>query len=294
MTSDIVYSLPQIQQRLNDNQLPFSGITPLGSAEFTFQRPAFYAACAIHAGHRLRPDLVPKLTVSEADRLREEDPHTERFTASFPIRIVGRCSRFEFDINREKETAVYQRPDMAWGLDVLKQPLEAADLEIAWAKYDEFHDLMDIVVQYLLEQHPFGVLFDFHSYNFLREHRRPWWEDDKPVINLGTGPVNTARFRPLLDEIGDRFSAITLHGRTVTFGENVVFKGGHLSRRLSGEHFDRLLVLAVEFKKAFMDEWSGVVDTGALDDLVAQVTRVTDQFIAAAAKFTVSMEKPPD
>jgi N-formylglutamate amidohydrolase len=283
--NDTIFTLGDIKQRLRDNRLPLVGITPLGSAWFAFERPAFCAACAIHAGHRVRPDLLPKLAVSEADRLREEDPHTDRFAAPFPVRIVGRFSRFEFDINRDKQSAVYQRPDMAWGLKVLKEPLTAIDLKTAWDKYDEFHHLMDIVVEYLMRQHPFGVLFDFHSYNYQRERRRPWYEDDKPLINLGTGPVNTSRFRPLIDDLLERLGTITLDGKPITFGENIVFKGGHLSRRLSGDHYDRLLVLAVEFKKGFMDEWSGQVNDTALDSLVSQMAKATDDFLEKAVGF---------
>ena len=285
MDSDNVIALSEIRKRLADNKLPFTGITPLGSAEFTFERPAFHAACAIHAGHRIRPDLRPKLAVDEADRLREEDPHTEDFTNAFPIRIVARYSRFEFDINREREMAIYQRPDMAWGLEVLKMPLSSDDLEAGWAKYEEFHDLMDIVVEYLLAQHPFGVLFDFHSYNYQREHRRPWYEDDKPVVNLGTGPVNITRFRPLLDDFLARFEKITLENRPISVGENIVFKGGHLSRRLSAAHYDRLCVLAIEFKKVFMDEWRGELDTKVFEALVSQVNRAVEQFIEVASNF---------
>jgi N-formylglutamate amidohydrolase len=288
MDTERVFALDDIKRRLEEQRLPFVGITPLGSAEFAFERPAFFAACAIHAGHRIRPDLRPKLAVDEASRLREEDPHTESFTHAFPIRVIARYSRFEFDINRNRETAIYQRPDMAWGLEVLKMPLSDTDMEAAWAKWQEFHDLMDVVVDFLLTHHPFGVLFDFHSYNYQRDQRVPWYEDDKPVINLGTGPVNTARFRPILDDLVKRFQNISLEERPISVGENVVFKGGYLSRRLSRQHYDRLCVLAIEFKKVFMDEWRGELDRPVFEALVGQINQVVDQFIPVAEAFDPS------
>jgi len=47
-----------------------------------------------------------------------------------------------------------------------------------------------------------------------------------------------------------------------------------LSRRLSKEHNNKLLVLAIEFKKIFMDEWSGQVYEDILEDLAEQFSQV--------------------
>ena len=72
------YSLEEIRDRLRRGKLPFSGVTELGSAAFHFQRPAPYAGVAMHAGHRVRPELLPAMAVSVKDRFREEDPYTDR------------------------------------------------------------------------------------------------------------------------------------------------------------------------------------------------------------------------
>ena len=53
------------------------------------------------------------------------------------------------------------------------------------------------------------------------------------------------------------FDGLTIEGRPVRLAENELFSGGYLSRRLSRAHYDRVLVLAIEFKKMYMDEWSG-------------------------------------
>jgi N-formylglutamate deformylase len=73
-------------------------------------------ACAVHAGHDVRPEVVALLAVDDATRLREEDPHTGGWTALAPTRLVAHRSRFEVDLNRSRPQAVYLEPDDAWGL----------------------------------------------------------------------------------------------------------------------------------------------------------------------------------
>lgn len=67
---------------------------------------------AIHNGHRLRPALRENCALSEAERLREEDPFTADLIANMPITVIGNDSRYEYDLNRPPETCVYEE---AWG-----------------------------------------------------------------------------------------------------------------------------------------------------------------------------------
>ena len=65
-------------------------------------------AVAVHAGHDLRPEVAAAMALPEPDRLREEDPYTDAWTAVAPTRVVVHRSRFEIDLNRPRDKAVYQ------------------------------------------------------------------------------------------------------------------------------------------------------------------------------------------
>lgn len=69
---------------------------------------------AIHNGHEVWPHLAEMMAIDEAGRLREEDPFTAEFVKDIPTHIVVRRSRFEVDLNRAPEGAVYLRPEQAW------------------------------------------------------------------------------------------------------------------------------------------------------------------------------------
>jgi hypothetical protein len=66
-------------------------------------------AAAIHNGHAVRKERTEFLAVNDWARLREEEPHTGDWTAIAPTRIIGLRSRFEVDLNRPPETAIYAR-----------------------------------------------------------------------------------------------------------------------------------------------------------------------------------------
>ena len=54
-------------------------------------------------------------------------------------------------------------------------------------------------------------------------------------------------------------------GRQLDVRENVKFKGGRLSRWVHEQFPDTGCALAIEFKKTFMDEWTGLPDRGHVD-----------------------------
>jgi N-formylglutamate deformylase len=273
------YSLQNIEQRLKNNDLPFFGITKLGSAEFKFLKPAFYAGTAIHAGNRIRDALRNAVAVDPADQYREEDPGTEKFIQDFPIQIIALDSRFEYDLNRPSDQAVYLTPDMSWGLTVWNRPLIEEEIDISLAKHREFHQLMDLIADFLIQQNGHAFIFDVHSYCYQREEQLPWYVDDKPVINLGTEAINQNIFGESIKKLINHLSQISVDGRPIAVAENEVFKGGYLARRLCARNHDQLAVFAIEFKKIFMDEWSGEFHPAIFNNLLAKFSLAVSKLI---------------
>ena len=90
----------------------------------------------------VRPEVAEQMILDEEVRFREEDPFTDRFIAHLPARLVVHRSRFETDLNRVREEAVYREPDDAWGLDMwrggtLDEGIAERSLEVYDAVYDE-------------------------------------------------------------------------------------------------------------------------------------------------------------
>jgi N-formylglutamate amidohydrolase len=273
MDKEQIYSLEEIDRRLTAGDLPFSGRSKLGSARFAFLRPSFCCATAIHVSSRIRDELQPGLKISPEDRLREEDPGTDRFLESFPIQVIAADSRYEYDINREESRAIY---DVAWGVKVWEDPPNEEEKQISLAKHAEFHKLMDIVARYLTQLKGYGIVFDIHSFNY---RRTPGDPDTKPDINIGTGPVNRDRFGDTINNFISSLKAITINGRYMRVAENEIFSGGYLSRRLSSRNYNNLLVLAIEFKKIYIDEWTGEIFEPVLEELADKFSRAVDKII---------------
>ena len=223
-------------------------------------------ATSIHAGHGLRPEVAEQMVLPESDRLREEDPWTDEIASALPARVLVHRSRFETDLNRVREKAVYRTPEDCWGLHVWRDnPLPDAVVEGSLAVYDAFFDALFERLDAVAQRGPF-VLYDVHSYN----HRRPGAsEPDEPVeenpeVNLGTGSVDLATFGPVVGAFRASFL-----DRGFDLRENVKFKGQNLAWKVHERYPGIGCVLALEFKKTFMDEWTHESD----HDRIAYLTR---------------------
>ena len=225
-------------------------------------------ATAIHAGHDLRPELKTIAALTDEERRREEDPYTDQFTAPFCFRVnVGR-SRFEVDLNRPRSEAVYRTPGQAWGLEVWSQPLTDEQVAASLASHDAFYARMTDLCDGLARRGRFVVL-DLHSYN----HRRGGPDasaapvEENPDVNLGTGRLDTRTWKALADRfVIDLMGALPA---SMTFGENIRFQGGYLSKWVNERYPNQGCALAIEFKKTFMDEWTDQVDRERLEQIVA-------------------------
>jgi len=220
------------------------------------------AAAAIHDGHAVREELAPRFSITEADRLREEDPFTSAWLGVAPTRIQGLRSRFEVDLNRPREKAVYLEPEDAWGLAVWRERPDPAMIERSLAGYDAFYRSMQDVFAAMAKRHRRFVVFDLHSYNHRRDgpRARPQDPHENPQVNLGTGSMDRALWGPLVDRFLSDLSAFDFPGGRLDVRENVKFQGGHFARWIHATFPGAGCALAIEFKKFFMDEWTGAPD----------------------------------
>lgn len=219
-------------------------------------------ATSVHAGHELRPDIAAAMVLDETERFREEDPHTDRIAAVVPDRVVTTRSRFEADLNRPRREAVYRRPEDCWGLEVWRDGVLSDELfEGSLETYDAFYDALAPRLDALAERGPF-VLLDVHSYNHRRDgsDAPPAPASDNPEVNVGTGSLDHDLFGPLVERFMGDLRDASLGCGPLDARENVAFEGRNLAWWVHDRYPRVGCVLALEFKKTFMDEWSGELD----------------------------------
>jgi hypothetical protein len=228
-------------------------------------------ATAIHAGHTVDPEVAEDLALSEEGRLREEDPGTDRFTDLGVTRVIVRRSRFEVDLNRPREGAVYADPDSAWGLDVWKSgEAPAGALALGRREHDEFYAAMEKLLASFEARFGRFVVYDVHSYNHRRDgaDAPPADPRENPEINVGTGALIDAggeeareRWAPVVERFMSDLAGFDLGGgRRLDVRENVRVRGGHFSHWIAERVPRSACPLAIEVKKIYMDEWTGRVD----------------------------------
>lgn len=239
-----------------------AGGAPLAQVHSGVDSPLI--AFALHSGHSVRPGLEAHLRLGEDERLREEDPFTT-LMAPCDMRLVEVLrSRFEVDLNRPRERAVYVGPSDAWGLSVWNGAFPEAQKRISLSTYDAFYDETRCELERLQTAHGRFVVLDLHSYNHRRDgaDRLPADAAANPEVNLGTRHIDRDRWAPVVDAF---MESLGQHGLDVR--ENVKFGGGHLAQWVAQMFPEVGCPLAIEFKKTFMDEWTGEPDFARITSL---------------------------
>jgi N-formylglutamate amidohydrolase len=190
------------------------------------------AATAIHNGHDLREEVAEIMALSNPERLREEDPHTGIWTTVVTTQLVAHRSRFEVDLNRPRDRAVYESPEDAWGLEVWKRGPPAEFIERSRIEYDAFYTEAHRVFSEMERRFGHFVVLDLHSYNHRRQGRGEPPDDPalNPEVNVGTGTLDRNRWAPLIDRFIGDLTAFEFLGRHLDVRENVRFRGGNFPR----------------------------------------------------------------
>ena len=233
---------------------------------------------AIHSGHCLRNDVAELMALADDERLREEDPFTDAWTAIAPNQVVALKSRFELDLNRPREKAVYASADDAWGLHVWKSEPPQALIEESLAIYDTFYRDVHRLLTGLVERHERVVVYDIHSYN----HRRsgpdgvPADAELNPEVNVGTATMYRRRWVNVVDRFLADLHDFDFLGRKLDVRENVKFFGGAFPKWIHEQFPSSACVLSVDVKKFFMNEWTGLPDMDAITTITEALQSTVD------------------
>lgn len=210
-----------------------------------------YVCGAVHNGHQFRKELWDNCLHTEYERWFEEDPCTKKFVKTHPIVMAGCDSRFEYDLNRDPDNAVF---DEAWGKQLWKEPLSPSEKKQSLEKHTAFYSVVKALISKLEKKFGAVVVYDIHSYNWRR------WDREVPVINLGTSNIDNDRFGDLVENWRQSLSKLALPGVDKTSSKiNDTFFGNGYFLKFITQNFKNTLVLATEFKKIYCDELREVI-----------------------------------
>ncbi|WP_303317816.1 N-formylglutamate amidohydrolase [Flavivirga abyssicola] len=210
-----------------------------------------YACAAIHDGHQFRKELWDNCMHTEYERWYEEDPETKNMIKSHPIVIAGCDSRFEYDLNRMPEEAVFET---AWGKQLWRKPLSQTMKDKSLRKHTNFYKVVHTLVQKLESKFGFCTVYDMHSYNWKR------WDREVPTWNLGASNVDNVRFGDSIEDWRQSLSEITFPNDIKSTSKiNDTFQGHGYFLKYITQNFKNTLVLATEIAKVYCDESDGII-----------------------------------
>lgn len=166
---------------------------------WTFARDAGpVVATAIHAGHRVRPRVARWMMVNEPERTRREERQTAQLCAIAGNQIIVHLSRFEIDLDRPRDEAVYLDAEHAWGLAVWREPPPREVFCESLALYDLFYDQVHGFLEHVLQKQQRVVVLDLHS-----DADTPFGavldnEEQRPTLTITTHPARRAQWERLL------------------------------------------------------------------------------------------------
>lgn len=215
---------------------------------FTLKIEAYvpYVCGAVHDGHQFRKELWDNCKHTAYERWYEEDPETKNMVISHPIVIAGLDSRFEYDLNRAPETAIYED---AWGKQLWHKPLSNQMKEKSLQKHFNFYKVVHALISKIEEKFGCCVVYDMHSYNWQR------WDREVPTWNLGTANVDNTKYATPIESWRKILEEMPLpNGIKSTSKINDTFQGNGYFLKYITKHFNNTLVLATEIAKVYCDE----------------------------------------
>ena len=128
---------------------------------------------------------------------------------------------------------------------------------------------MEKEINYHLKHNKIIVVYDLHSYNYKRDgaSKPPEPDEQNPEINLGTGTLNRERWAPVVDRFIEETKKYSFMGRTLDIRENIKFRGGYFPRWIHEKFPSTVCSLSIEFRKFFMDEWTGEPITDVIEEI---------------------------
>lgn len=243
-------TIEEIIEHINSERT-FHAVSSDYSLTLKIDAYTYYACAAIHDGHQFRKELWDNCIHTEYERWYEEDPETKNMITSHPIVLAGCDSRFEYDLNRTPEEAVFET---AWGKQLWHKPLSEDMKTKSLSKHENFYKVVHALIAKLEEKFGVCVVYDMHSYNWKR------WDREVPTWNLGTSNIDNKRFGDQVEAWRQSLSEIKFpHHIKSTSKVNDTFQGNGYFLKFITQNFKNTLVLATEIAKVYCDEYKQIV-----------------------------------
>ena len=234
-----------------ESEIPFEAVSEDYSFTLKISEYASYICAAVHDGHQFRKSLWDNCIHTEYERWYEEDPCTSQMVASHPIVLTACDSRFEYDLNRPPDGAIYSD---AWGKQLWKTPLPEEEYELSMHKHASFYSVVHALVYQIEKKYGKTIVFDMHSYNWKR------WDREVPTWNLGTSNIDNSRFGSIVTDWQQKLGEMKLPNNIKSDCKiNDTFQGNGFFLKYITTTFSNTLVLATEIAKVYCDELSAII-----------------------------------
>ena len=260
-------SVEEIIKKIQEEEI-FEAVS--NDYSFTLKIDAYvpYVCGAVHDGHQFRSELWNNCKHTEYERWYEEDPETKNMVHTHPIVIAGLDSRFEYDLNRAPETAIYTD---AWGKQLWHTPLSEQMKEKSLLKHDAFYKVVHALITKIEEKFGCCIVYDMHSYNWQR------WDREVPTWNLGTANVDNQKYGGFIESWRKILEQMPLPNKIKSTSKiNDTFQGNGYFLKYITQNFDNTLVLATEIAKVYCDELNQI--------LYPEVVSAVEKYLQVALK----------
>lgn len=246
---------------------------------------------AIHNGHKLRKYVTDNLGLSEELRFFEEDPLTDFFTAFSQNQIIQLTSRFEYDVNRNPEKCIYQKPKDCWNLEIFPYGISPDEIKVSQDKYQLFYDTLKSKLEMITQKQNNTFIWDIHSYNNRnRKDITPnsshtdikneirYLESHVPDICLGLSNIDD-KFTDLIIAIANHFAQADFFGQNLSVAYNHPFSGGYYPQWINHYYGDKVCALSIELnKRIFMKNSTFAYDESDMSLNIQKAYRLREIF----------------